>query len=99
MGEPRRRKPDELQCMECRICRIGHLLKHRYESNISKHSPVRQKPAVLLDVSNSPAQQHSGLRANIFVPDDNLSALRLNESVEAAEKRSFAGAALADERN
>jgi hypothetical protein len=60
---------------------------------------VRQKSTVLLDVSNSPAQQHSGLCANIFVADHDLSALRLDQSIEAAEKRSLAGSALADERN
>jgi hypothetical protein len=60
---------------------------------------VRQKPAVLLDVSDSPAQQHSGLCANISVADHDLSALRLNESVEAAEKRCLSGPALAHERN
>jgi hypothetical protein len=74
-------------------------LKHRHESNVAKNSPVREKSAVLLDVSDSPAQQHSGLCANVFVTDQDLSALRLDESVEAAEQRGFAGSAFAHERN
>jgi hypothetical protein len=85
MGEAGRRKSHELQCMQCRVCGIGHFLKHRHESNVSKHSPVREKSTVLLNVSDSPAQQHSGLCANVFVAHEDLTALRLDESVEAAE--------------
>jgi hypothetical protein len=60
---------------------------------------VRQKPSVLLDVSDIPPQQYGGLGANIFVPDFDFSTLRLDEPVEAAKKRRLAGPALADERN
>jgi hypothetical protein len=60
---------------------------------------VRQKSAVLLDVSDSPAQRYGGLRANIFVTDSYLSTLWLDEPIEAAKKRRLARPALTDERN
>jgi hypothetical protein len=60
---------------------------------------VRQKSPVLLDISDSSAQQHGRLSANIFVADNDLATLRFYKSVEATEKRGLSGPALADERN
>jgi hypothetical protein len=54
---------------------------------------------VLLDISDSTAQQHSGLCADILVTDSYLSTQRFDEPVEAAEKRRLPRPALADERN
>lgn len=54
---------------------------------------------MLLDVSDFPAQQYGGLGANIPVADSYLSTQRLNESIEAAEKRCLARPALADQGN
>lgn len=60
---------------------------------------MREKPAVLLDVSDFPAQQYSGLGANITAADFYLPTQRLDESIEAAEKRRLARPALADQGN
>jgi hypothetical protein len=58
---------------------------------------MREKPAVLLDISDFPAQQYRGLSANISVADCDLSAQRLDESVEAAKQRRLARPTLTDE--
>ena len=54
---------------------------------------------MLLDVSDSPAQHDSRLSPNILVTDSDFSTQRLDQSVEAAQQRRFAGSALADERD
>jgi hypothetical protein len=54
---------------------------------------------VLLDISDSAAEQHRRLSADIFVADSLLSTQRLDEAVEAAKKRSLARPALTDEGN
>jgi hypothetical protein len=54
---------------------------------------------VLLDISDSTTQQHGGLRADILVTHSYLSTQRLDEPVEAAEKRRLPRPAFADERN
>ena len=60
---------------------------------------MREKPAVLLDVSDFPAQQYGGLGAHIPVADFYLPTQRLDKSIEAAEKRCLARPALADQGN
>jgi hypothetical protein len=60
---------------------------------------MREKPAVLLHISDSPSQQHRGLTTNIPVADPDLSTQRLDESVEAAKKRGLAGSTLTDKGN
>ena len=60
---------------------------------------MREKPAVLLDVSDFPAQQYSGLGANITAADFYLPTQRLDESIEAAEKRRLPRPTFTDERN
>ena len=53
---------------------------------------------MLLHVSDSATQQHRRLCSNILVADYHLTALRLDEPVEAAKERGLSGAAFADER-
>ena len=60
---------------------------------------MREKSAVLLDVSDFPAQRPRGLSANVSVPDSSLSTQRLDEPVEAAQKCRLTRSALADESN
>jgi hypothetical protein len=48
---------------------------------------VREKPAVLLYISDSPAQQDSWLRTNITLAHSDFSAQGLDQSIEAAKKR------------
>jgi hypothetical protein len=78
---------------------IGHLSKRRYERDVAQHTPMREKPTVLLYVSDFSAQQYCGLGANVPIVDPYLSTHGLHESVEAAKKRRLARPALADERN
>jgi hypothetical protein len=60
---------------------------------------VREKPAVLLDVSDFPAQRYGWLSANISVPDSYLSTHRLDETIEAAKKSRLTRSTLANESN
>jgi hypothetical protein len=69
MSKIRGRESDELQCMQRGVGWVRHFLEHWYELDVSKHSPVRQKSAVLLHVSDSSAQQYCGLCANILFAD------------------------------
>jgi hypothetical protein len=73
--------------------------KRRHERNVPKHAPVWEKPAVLLDVSDFPAQRYGWLSANISVPDSYLSTHRLDETIEAAKKSRLTRSTLADESN
>ena len=60
---------------------------------------MREKAAVLLDVSDFPAQRYRGQSANISVADSYLTTQRLDEPVEAAKKSRLTRATLADESN
>jgi hypothetical protein len=60
---------------------------------------MREKSAVLLDISDPPAQKYSGLRANVSVADSDLSTQRLDEPVEAAKKRCLSRPAFTNERH
>jgi hypothetical protein len=60
---------------------------------------VRKKPAVLLDVSDSPAQCYGWLLANTSVADSDFSTQRLDEAIEATKQRRLARSTFTDERN
>jgi hypothetical protein len=60
---------------------------------------VREKSAVLLDVSDLPAQQHGWLGADVLVTYSDLTAQWLYESIKAPQQCGFARSAFADERN
>ena len=60
---------------------------------------MREKPTVLLDVPDFPAQRYRGLSANVSVPDSYLPTQRLDEPVEATKKSRLTRSTLADESN
>jgi hypothetical protein len=95
--ESRCRQSYELERIRGCDCGVRHLAKRRYERNVPKDSPVREKPTVLLDVSDFPAQRYRGLRANVSVPDSYLSTQRFDEPVEAAEKSRLTRSTLTDQ--
>ena len=93
------RQSDEIESAPDGVRCIRHLPEHWYERDVAKHSPVRKKAAVLLDVSDSPAQHHRRLGANVLITDSDFSTQRLDQSVEAAQQRRFARSALAHQCN
>jgi hypothetical protein len=99
MAEIRDWQSDELERSPGRVHCIRHLPENWYERDVAKYPPVREKTAMLLDVSNFPAQQDGRLSPDILVADSYFSAQRLHQSVETAEQRRFARSTFSDERN
>jgi hypothetical protein len=99
IAELRRCQTDEIEGLFGRVFCIGHLPEHRYERNVTQHSPVWEKPSVLLDVSDSSAQQNGWLSANILIADFYVSTQWLDEPVEASKQRGLPRPALAYERD
>jgi hypothetical protein len=94
-----RRQSHELERSPRSGERIAHALKDGNERDVSQNSPVREKSAVLLDVADSTAQLNCRLGANITVADLYLAAFRLDQPVEATEKRRLSRTAFSNERN
>jgi hypothetical protein len=99
IAELRRRQTDEIEGLFGRVFCIGHLAEHRYQRDVTKYPPVWEKAPVLLDVSDSSAQQNGWLSANILIADFYVSTQRLDESVEASKQRGLPRPALAYERD
>jgi len=103
MREPRTKRPrgksHELQCVPRRIVSVAHLLERRNEGDISQYSPVGQEATVLLDVAHLSSQRNRRLGTNIRIADSHFAALRLHESIEAAQQCGFAGPTLSDQRD
>jgi hypothetical protein len=76
--------------LSCSLSGVAHFLERWDESNIPQDAPMREEPAVLLHVAYLSSQQYWMLRANIFVANPHLSALRLDQAIETAKKRGFA---------
>jgi hypothetical protein len=85
ISEIGRRQSNEIERGSGRNLRIRHLPEHWYERDVAEYPPVREKAAVLLDVSDSPAQQHSRLGADVLVAYSHLTAEGLDQSIEAAQ--------------
>jgi hypothetical protein len=93
------RQSHQRQRLPCGVERIFHPLQNGNERDVSQNSPVREKPAVLLYVTYSAPELDGLLRTDISVADFYLAAVRLDQPVEAAEKRRLARSALAHQRN
>jgi hypothetical protein len=51
---------------------------------------VGQKAAVLLHIAHLSSKQNRGLGTNIPLPNSHLTAFRLDQPIETAQKRGFA---------
>ena len=78
MAEIRDRESDEIERPSGRVHCIRHLPENWYERDVAKHPPVRKKTAMLLDVSNFPAQQDGRLSPDILVANSYFSAQGLH---------------------
>ena len=58
-----------------------------------------QKPALLLDVTDVPAEPDGVLGRNVLSPHENDPLGGFDQAVEELQQRGFARSALADERN
>jgi hypothetical protein len=85
-----RRQSHQLERLPRRVDRIAHALKNGNERDVSQHSPMREKSAVLLHVADPATQLDRRLRANIPVAYYHFALVRLDQPVEAAEKRRLA---------
>jgi hypothetical protein len=96
--ERRRWKSYELECVPRCIASVAHFLERRNESDIPQYAPVREEPTMLLHVPYLSSQQNWRLVANILLSNSHFTALRLDQSIETAQKSALAGPTFADQR-
>jgi len=96
--ERRRWESYQLQCVPRCIVSVAHFLERRNESDVPQYAPVRKEPTVLLHVPYLSSQQNWRLGANILVANSHFTALRLDQTVETAQKSGLAGPTFADQR-
>ncbi len=73
-------------------------VKPQHELDVPLRRPVREKAAILWHVSDGSTEPHGVDGSDVDVADANGSAIRLDETIDAAKQGGLSGAALADER-